>query len=104
MQTHSDDDFRKVMVSGRPLVTRELKVLKQEPAKPEIPVIKVIHPVRNRKNDVVAAIKVDLDVKQTFEMIREEYWRFYKHVVIGFIMAAVFLVFGTLFFLRLSKD
>lgn len=99
-QTHSSEDFRKAMASGRPLVTRELKVLKQEPAKPEISVIKVIHPVRNRKGDLVAAIKVDLDVKQTFEMIRKEYWRFNKQVVLGFIMAVVFLVLGTLFFLQ----
>jgi serine phosphatase RsbU (regulator of sigma subunit) len=99
-QKHSGADFREVMASGRPLVTRELKVLKEEPTKPKIPVIKVIHPVRNRKGDLVAAIKVDLDLRRTFEMIREEYWRFNKRVVFGFALAAVFLVLGTLFFLR----
>jgi serine phosphatase RsbU (regulator of sigma subunit) len=99
-QTHSGEDFRKAMASGRPLVTRELKVLKQEPATPEIRVIKIIYPVRNRKHDLVAAIKVDLDVEQTFEMIREEYWRFNKQVVFWFIMAAILLLLGTLFFLQ----
>jgi len=99
-QTHSGADFREVMASGRPLVTRELKVLKQEPGKPEIPVIKVIHPVRNRKGDLVAAIKVDLDLRRTFEMIREEYWQFNKRVALGFALATVLLVLGTLFFLQ----
>jgi serine phosphatase RsbU (regulator of sigma subunit) len=99
-QTHSSEDFRDAMAVGHPLVTRELKVLKQEPSTPEIPVIKVIHPVYNRKNDLVAAIKVDLDIEQTFEMIRDEYWRFNKKVAFGIIMAAVFLVWGTLFFLQ----
>lgn len=99
-QTHSDADFREVMASGRPLVKHERKVLKQEPTKPEIPVIKVIHPVRNRNGDLVAAIKIDLDVRRTFKMIREEYWRFNKRVVLGFALAAVVLVLGTLFFLR----
>lgn len=99
-QTHLTTDFRKVVASGRPLVTRELKVLKQEPGKPEIPVIKVIHPIRNRKGDFVAAIKVDLDLRHTHEMIKEEYRRFNKRVVFGFSLAAVLLVLGTLFFLR----
>ena len=99
-QTHSSADFLEVMASGLPLVTRELKVLEQEPGRPEIPVIKVIHPVRNRKGDLVAVIKMDLDVRRTFEMIREEYWRFNKRVVLGFALAAVVMVLGTIFFLR----
>ncbi|UCE39059.1 MAG: SpoIIE family protein phosphatase, partial [Thermoplasmata archaeon] len=48
----------------------------------------------------VAVMKMDLDVRRTFEMIREEYWRFNKRVVLGFALAAVVLVLGTIFFLR----
>jgi sensor histidine kinase regulating citrate/malate metabolism len=99
-QIHEGTDLQEVMASGHPLVTRELKVLKQEPAKPEIPVIKIIYPVRNRKGDLIAAIKVDLDLRRTFEMIHEQYRRFFKRVVFGFALASVLLVLGTLFFFR----
>ncbi len=99
-QIDSSENFRNAMASGRPFVTRELKILKQEPGKPEIPVIKVIYPVRNKKREIVAAIRVDFDLKQTFEMVQAEYQRFNMQVVLGFIIAAVFLVLGTLFFLQ----
>jgi sigma-B regulation protein RsbU (phosphoserine phosphatase) len=81
-------------------VTRELKVLKQEPAKPKVPTIKIIYPIRNRRGNFIAAIKVDLDLRRTIEIIRDEYWRFNKRVIFGFALSGVLLVFGTLFFLR----
>ena len=81
-QTHIDEDFRQVMASGKPFITREIKVLKQEPESPEIMVIKAIFPVRNRKGDLLGAIKVDLDVRRTFEMIQKEYSRFNKRVML----------------------
>jgi len=99
-QRHSSEDFKKVIASGLPMVTREIKVLKQEPGKPEILVMKVIHPVRNRKGVIVALIKVDLDIRRTFAMIKKEYWRLNRRVVLGFALAAVFLVVSTLFFLK----
>ena len=99
-QTHSSADFREVISSGQPLVTRQLKLLKQEPGKPVIPVIKAIYPVRNRKGDLLAVMRLDIDVRRTFDVIREEYWRFNRRVVYGFVLAAVLLVLGTLFFLR----
>ena len=99
-QRHSSEDFEKVIASGRPMVTREIKVLKQEPGKPEILVMKVIHPVRNRKGVIVAVIKVDLDIRRTFAMIKKEYWRLNRRVVLGFALAAVLLVVSTLFFLK----
>ena len=101
-QTHMDEDFRQVMASGKPLMTREIKVLKQESESPEIMVIKAIFPVRNRKGDLMGAIKVDLDVGRTFEMIQKEYRTFNKRVIFGFALVACLLVLGTLFFLRRS--
>jgi serine phosphatase RsbU (regulator of sigma subunit) len=99
-QTHSSADFQEVKASGLPLVTREFKVLKQEPGRPEILVIKVIHPVRNRKGDLVAVLKMDLDARRTMEMIKEEYRRFNRRVVFGFALTAFLLVLGMIFFLR----
>jgi class 3 adenylate cyclase len=99
-QMHSEDDLRKVMESGRPLLTREVKVLKKEPGKPEISVIKIVYPVRNRKGKVMGAIKADLDVSRTFDIIRAEYQRFNRRAILGFTIAAVLAILGMLFFLR----
>ena len=98
--TYSNDDFQKVMTSGRPLINRYIKTLKQEPGKPEIPVIEVTFPISNRKGDIVATVKIILDARRTFELIREEYGRFNRRAILGFALAAVFLILGILFFLR----
>lgn len=94
------NDFQKVITSGRPLIKRQIKTLRLEPGKPEIPVIEVTFPVSNRKDDTIAAVKIILDIRRTFEQIHEEYWRFNRRVFLGFGLAAVLLVLGTLYFLR----
>lgn len=99
-QIHTGEDFFHVMATGESLMKREVKILRQEPGMPEISVIKVVHPVRNRKGNLIGAIKVDLDVRRTFKIIQEEYRRFNRRAVIGFALASIFLIFGTLFFLR----
>ena len=99
-QVHLTDDFQKVISSGRPLIKRQIKTLNLEPEKPEIPVIEVTFPINNRKDDIMATVKIILDVRRTFELIHKEYWRLDRRVFIGFALAAVLLVLGTLFFLR----
>ncbi len=99
-QTNISDDVQKVITSTRPLITRQIKTLKQEPGKPEIPVIEVTYPIGNRQGNIVATIKIILDVGRTLERIHEEYWRYNRRVLFGFVLAAVLLIWGTLFFLR----
>ncbi|MBA7543950.1 hypothetical protein ES705_36294 [subsurface metagenome] len=48
----------------------------------------------------MATVKIILDVRRTFELIHEEYWRSSRRVLLGFALAAVLMVLGTLFFLR----
>ncbi|MCD4719070.1 MAG: SpoIIE family protein phosphatase [Desulfobacula sp.] len=98
-QTHSTGDFQKVITSGRPLIKREIKTLKLESGKPDIPVIEIIFPISNRIGDIVATVKIILDVRRTFELIHKEYWRLNTRVFLGFGLVAVLLVIGTLFFL-----
>jgi serine phosphatase RsbU (regulator of sigma subunit) len=99
-QIHPTDDIQQVKASMRPLVKRQLKTFKMEPGKPERPVIEVTSPISDRKGDIVAAVRIILDVRSTFELIHEEYWRFTRRVFLGFAVAAILLVLGTLFFLR----
>jgi len=97
--TDLSDDFQKVITSGRTLIKRHIKTLKLEIGKPEIPVIEAIFPISNRRGDIVATVKIILDVRRTFELINAEYRRLSRRVFLGFAMAAVLLVLGTLFFL-----
>ena len=99
-QTHQTDDIQKAITSMRPLVKRQIKTFKLEPGKPEIPVIEVTSPITNRKGDIVATVRIIIDIRRTFELIHEEYWRFTRRVFLGFVLAAILLVLGTLFFLR----
>ena len=48
----------------------------------------------------MAAVKIILDVRRTFELIHEEYWRYSRRVLFGFALAAVLLILGTLVSLR----
>jgi len=99
-QTHTSDDIQTVISSTRPLIRRQIKTLKLEPGKPEIPVIEVTYPISNRRGVIVATVKIILDVRRTFEQIHAEYWRFSRRVFSGFALAAVLLILGTLFSLR----
>jgi serine phosphatase RsbU (regulator of sigma subunit) len=99
-QTAISNDFKKVISSARPLITRQLKTLKLEHGKPEVSVIEVTYPIRNGLGDVVATVRLILDVRRTFVQIHEEYWRFSRRVFFGFALAAALLILGTLFFLR----
>jgi serine phosphatase RsbU (regulator of sigma subunit) len=99
-QTHPTSDIQQVTTAKRPLVRRQIKTFKLEPGKPEIPVIEITSPISNRKGDTVAAVRIILDVGRTFELIHEEYRRFTRGVFLGFVLAAVLVVLGTLFFLR----
>ncbi len=99
-QTHLDNDFQKVINSKRPLIRQQIKTLELEPGKPEIQVIEVTSPIRNPHGDVEAAVKIILDVRRTFELIHEEYWRYSRRVLFGFALAATLLIIGTLFSLR----
>jgi sigma-B regulation protein RsbU (phosphoserine phosphatase) len=89
-----------VITSTRPLIRRQIKTLKLESGKPEIPVIEVTSPISNRQGDVVATVTIILDVGRTLELIHEEYWRYGRRVLFGFVLAAVILILGTLFSLR----
>jgi serine phosphatase RsbU (regulator of sigma subunit) len=99
-QTHSDNDFQKVIRSNRLLIKQQIKTLELEPGKPEIQVIEVTSPISNHQGDIVAAVKIILDVRRTLELIHEEYWRYGRRVFLGFALAAVLLILGTLFSLR----
>ena len=99
-QSHSIDDFQKVITSGRPLITRKIKTLPIEPGEPEIPVIEITSPISNRQGDILATVKIILDVRRTLELIHEEYWRYAIRVLFGFVSAAVLLIMGTLISLR----
>lgn len=99
-QTHFDNDFQKVLGSKRPLVKQQIKTLELEPGKPEIQVIEVTSPISNYQGVIVATVKIILDVRRTLELIHEEYWRYSSRVLLGFAVAAVILILGTLFSLR----
>lgn len=99
-QTHLDNDFQKVISSKHPWITRQVKTLELEPGKPEIQVIEVTSPISNFQGDIVAAVKIILDVGRTFELIHEEYWRYSRRVFFGFVIAAVLVILGTLVSLR----
>jgi len=99
-QLHMDGDFKRVKASGLPIVTREIKVLKQEAGKPKVPVIKLIHPIRNRNGVLIALTKMDLDIRGTLSMIKKEYWRLNMRVAFGFALVALLLIVTTLFFLK----
>ncbi len=95
------DDFNKVMSTGRPLITHQIKTLRLEPGQPEIPVIDVLFPISSRnKDEMLAAVKITLDVRKTFEAIQKEYTSFRERIVLGLTLAALLLVSGTLYFLR----
>ena len=99
-QTHLSEDFQNAVSSKRLHIKRQIKTLRAEPGKPEIPVIEVISPISNRKGDILATVTIILDVGRTFKQIKQEYWRFNIRVIIGFTLAAILLIVGTLFFLR----
>lgn len=99
-QTATSDDFKKVISSARPLITRQPKTFKLEHGKPEVRVIEVTYPISNRLGGIVATVRIILDVRRTFVQIHEEYWRFSRRVFFGFALAAALLILGTLFFLR----
>lgn len=100
-ETHTTEDFQKLIITGKPLIKRQIKTLNLEPGQPEIPVIEVNYPVNNRKSgDILAIMKLTLDVGQTLELVHQEYKRFSRKVLLGFALTAVLLVMGTLFFLR----
>ena len=99
-QTHLDNDYQKVISSRRPLIKQQIKTLELEPGKPEIQVIEVTSPISNDQDDIVATVKIILDVRRTLELIHEEYWRYSSRVFLGFAMAAILVILGTLFSLR----
>lgn len=95
------EDFKTVMSTGQPLIKRQVKTLKLEPGQPEIPVIDVLFPISSRnKDEMLAAIKITLDVRRTFSAIQQEYIRFRTRIILGLTLAAILLVSGTLYFLR----
>jgi serine phosphatase RsbU (regulator of sigma subunit) len=95
------DDFNTVMSTGHPLITRQIKTLKLETDQPEIPVIEVLFPISSRnKDEMLAVVKITLDVGGTFEAVQQAYTTFRKRIVLGLALAAVLLVLGTLYFLR----
>ena len=99
-QTHFDNDFQEVLSANRILIKQPIKTLELESGKPERQVIEVTSPIRSHQGNVVAAVKIILDVRRTFKLIHEEYWRYSRRVLFGFALAAVLLILGTLFSLR----
>ncbi|THB70332.1 MAG: HAMP domain-containing protein [Desulfobulbaceae bacterium] len=99
--THFTDDLKEVIETGGPVVKREVKTLRLLPGQPVVRVIEVIYPVTNRqKGDIQAIIKLIISVEKSFEMIRDDYGKYSRRVMSGFVLVAVLLVGGTLFFIR----
>ncbi|MBT8362257.1 MAG: SpoIIE family protein phosphatase [Deltaproteobacteria bacterium] len=101
-ESYSPEELQKVIASGRPLIKHQVKTLKLVPGQPEIPVIEVIYPISkgSKQGGVLAVIKIILDVRGTLELIHAEYKRFSRRIFLGFALASVLLVSGTLYFLR----
>ena len=95
------EDFQEVIDSGYPLVKRQVKKLKMFEGQPEVRVIEALYPINKRqKGELLAVIKLVLSVERTFELIRVEYKRFTKWVILGFMVATLLLILGILFFLK----
>ena len=95
------EDFQEVIESGQPLVKRQVKKLKMVEGQPEVRVIEALYPIEKRqKGELLAVIKLVLSVERTFELIKVEYKRFTKRVILGFMVATFLLILGILFFLR----
>ena len=95
------EDFKKVIETGQPQINRGLKTLMQEPGKPEIRVIEVTFPVSNRKKEeLIGVAQIIVDVRGSFQLIKQEYQRFSQRVIVGLTLTAVLIVLGTLYLLR----
>ena len=94
-------DFQQVIDSGEPLVKRQVKQLKRVQGQPVVRVIEALYPIKKRqKGELLAVIKLVISVERTFELIRAEYEKFTKRVILGFTGATLLLIAGLLFFLR----
>ena len=97
------EDFKEIMATGRPLIKRTVKTMKLKPGQPELQVIEALYPIRHRqKGDIQAVIKIIISVERSLQLIKEEYQRHSRRAVIGFTIAAIILVSGTLYFIRRS--
>ena len=100
-QTTASEDFQQVMDTGRPLIKHKIKTFRAEPGQPEIPVIEALYPIKHRqKGDIQAVIKIIISVERSLELIKEEYQKHSRRAVIGFTVAAILLVSGSLIFIR----
>lgn len=52
-ETYTTEKFKEVMDSGRPLIQRKIKTLKLEPGQPDVLVIEVIYPIKNRQKGTI---------------------------------------------------
>ncbi|NNK57827.1 MAG: SpoIIE family protein phosphatase [Desulfofustis sp.] len=94
-------DFQEVIDSKAPLVKRQVKQLKMVEGQPVVRVIEALYPITKRqKGELLAVIKLVISVERTFELIRAEYEKFTKRVILGFSVATLLLIVGLLFFLR----
>lgn len=95
------EDFQTVIDSGQPLVKREVRTLKMTEGQPEVRVIEAFYPISKRqKGELVAIIKIVISVERTFDLIREEYQKFSRDVILGVTFATFLLILGILLFIR----
>jgi len=98
---HIPKDFQTVLDTKLPLVKQTVKTLKMVEGQPEVRVIEVFYPIAKRKQgDVMAVIKIVINVEATFRMISDQYQEFTRRVVLGFALAALILGLGIMFFVR----
>ena len=98
---HMPEDFQAVIDTGKPMVKRQVRALKVMEGQPEIPVIEAFYPVHKRQNgELMAVIKLVINVKQTFELVHQEYQKFTRSVVLGFTLATFLLTVGSFIFIR----
>ena len=94
-------DFQEVLQSGDPLVERQVKSLRMLEGQPVIRVIDALYPIKKRQtNELLGVIKLVISVERTFELIRDQYQRFTKRVIVGLTATTILLILGLLFFLR----
>ena len=100
-QHHIPKDFQEVVKLGYPLVKQQVKELKMVEGQPRVRVIEALYPIYKRqKGELLAVIKLVINVERTFEMVDDTYQEFTIKVVLGFIAVTFLLILGILFFLK----
>lgn len=99
--SYMPEDFQMVVDSGKPLVKRQVRTMRMLEGHPAIRVIEAFYPISKRqKGELMAVIKLVISVERTFDMVKEEYQKFTRNVILGFTLATFLLIIGILLFIR----